>query len=113
MADYIVEIGDEKGKSFKISVSVTTTFAGVNSQGSWRTIDKGFICFNSGVTKVDDSKGTLTTNHLVLFNSKNEAGIRLNDFHDWLGANDTGTGLIAQPWVLDFTYGRISWALVK
>lgn len=112
MANYITEIGDEKGNSFKISVSTVTTF-GANFGGSWRTIDKGCIRYNSGAVNKETSHGELSVFHILLFDSNNTWGIRLNDFHDLWGANDEGTGTILQPWVLDFQPGRISWALVE
>lgn len=111
MANYIIEIGDEKGNSFKISVSIST-FDG-RSSGSWRTIDKGYIRYNSGAAEKQGSPGEIAVRHLLLFSNDNTWGIRLNDFQGWLGANDEGTGIIAQPWVLSFPAGRISWALVE
>jgi hypothetical protein len=111
MLDYMVETGDDKGNSFKILVSIST-FDG-RSSGSWRAIDKGYIRFNSGIAAKQDSPGELAVRHLLLYSSDNTWGIRLNDFQGWLGANDQGTGLILQPWVLNFTAGRISWALVE
>lgn len=109
MANYVVEIGDGDGKSFKISLSVPF-LAYMN--GSWRTLDKGYIRYNSGATQVENSTGTLSSQHLYLYQSDNTWGIRLNDFRDISGANDEGTGIIVHPWVLNFSYGRISWALV-
>ena len=111
MANYTVEIGDEEGNSFRISVSAITTF-GARFDGSWRTIDKGYIRYNSGVAWKEKSNGDLTVMHLLLIGNDNTWGISLNDFNDIWGANDEGTGIILQPWVLNFTSGRISWALV-
>ena len=113
MANYIVEIGDEKGNSFKISVSVVTTFSGPLTSGSWRTIDKGYIRYNSGAVQKVTSNGDVFVEHLLLYRSDNTWGIRLNDFNDLWGANDQGNGAILQPWVLSFEPGRISWALVE
>jgi hypothetical protein len=111
MATYIVEIGDEKGGSFKISVSISTLDG--RSGGSWRAIDKGYIRYNSGAAEKQDSPGELAVRHLLLFSSDNTWGSRLNDFQDCWGANDEGTGIILQPWVLGSPPGRISWALVE
>jgi hypothetical protein len=72
MATYIVEIGDEKGNSFKISLSIG--WAG-NSSGSWRSIDKGRIRYNSGATEKAMSPGELTVRHLLLFSSDNTWGL--------------------------------------
>jgi hypothetical protein len=111
MANYTVEIGDEKGNSFKISVSTITTF-GKFSTGSWRTIDKGYIRYNSGTVGKKISNGEFCVEHLLLCTNDNTYGIQLNDFENIWGANDEGTGFIKQSWVLSFEPGRISWALV-
>jgi hypothetical protein len=111
MATYIIEIGDEKGGSFKTSVSISTLDGA--SGGSWRTIDKGHIRYNSGAVEKQNSPGELAVRHLLFYSNDNTWGIRLNDFQDLWGANDEGTGLILQPWVLSFPPGRISWALVE
>ena len=110
MANYIVEIGDEKGNSFRISISAT--WVGM-ATGSWRTLDKGYIRYNSGATEYIKSTGTITDKHILLYSNDNTWGIRLNDFMGTWSAYDEGTGIIVQPWVLDFSYGRISWALVE
>lgn len=112
MGNYIVEIGDEKGDSFKISVSMSMLNSWATT-GSWRTIEKGYIRYNSGAVQRQKSNGELTVRHFLLYNSDNAWGIRLNDFEGFWGANDQGTGLILQPWVLIFPPGRISWALVE
>jgi hypothetical protein len=114
VATYTVEIGDDEGKSFKISVSITTTFSG-RSTGSWRTLDKGFIRYNSGTAynQVPDSGGGPTDRDVILVATDDEHwGIKLGLFHDWVGANDQGSGQIVQPWVLSIKAGTISWVLV-
>ncbi len=108
MASHIIDIGDEKGNSFEMCLEVSYWYY---PTGSWRTLDKGYIRFNSGWTKKTKSEGTLVGTHLLLFSSANTWGIRLNDFSDAGGANDQGSGIILQPWVLSFESGRISWAL--
>ena len=107
----IVEIGDESGNSFKVSVS--TAFMGRN-RGNWRTIDKGFIRFNSGQTQVEHSNGTTSTRHVYLLSGENsEWGLRLNDFENMINVNDEGTGFVEQGWVTGLKPGRISWTLVS
>lgn len=113
MADYIVEIGDGNGVSFKIAITKTTSFSGLSGNGSWRTKDKGFITYNSGEAVARPSKGTMTTHNLLLFNKEGKWGIKLNNFHDWIGANDEGIGELVQNWAVGIAAGRISWALVK
>ncbi len=113
MADYVIQIGDENGVSFKVVVTITTTLAGFSGNGTWRSKDKGYISHTSGEVKRQKSSGTQTTKHIYLYSPEGKWGIRLNDFHDWLGANDQGSGVLEQTWALAITPGRISWALVK
>lgn len=109
MVTKIVEIGDEAGKSFKISVNVQFS---MYSMGNWRSIDKGFIRYNSGETVQEHSNGTLQTSHLYLKCGNNTWGIRLNDFQYVLGAHKHGTGWCESSWVVGLRPGRISWSLV-
>lgn len=109
MANCIVEIGDESGNSFKVSV---LTGFDASAPGSWRAIDKGFICVNSGQTVFDHSNGTLTTKHIQFLGGDNCWGLRLNDFEDIFSVNKQGTGVVLQPWVLKLKSGRISWTVV-
>lgn len=113
MADYVIQIGDENGGSFKIAVTITTSFSRLSGNGSWRAKANGFIRYNSGEAVREKSSGRLTTNHLLLCGPDGTWGIRLNEFHDWIGANDEGSGVLEQAWSLAITPGRISWALVK
>lgn len=106
---YIVEIGNSSGQSFKIKLEVG--FWG-KSEGTWLTLDKGQIRFNSGWNKKQNSHGTLTTMHLLLFNSEDTWGIRLNDFTDLTGANNQGNGILLQSWSLGFQPDAISWILL-
>jgi hypothetical protein len=112
MANYVVEIGDDEGHSFKVSVDLVTTLTG-NSTGSWRSLDKGFIRYNSGAAKNQTADGGgLSDRDVVLLNRDGTWGVRFNFFHDWVGANDQGNGTILQPWILNFKAGPISWVLV-
>ena len=112
MSKYKVEIGNEHGQSFRISLVLPFNRLAI---GSWRTNNKGFICHNSGPTESGKSDGTITGVHLTLFQSNRPLtyyGIRLNDFEDLWGVNDQGTGRIAQSWVLQFKWDVITWSLV-
>lgn len=108
---YIVEIGDESGKSFKVRLT-----KGFGGYGAWLTLDKGYITENSGKAKIVESNGTLGF-HVRLIGGSNAYGIQLNDFIGFTVvpicqvANNQGTGWLAQPWALGIRYGRISWAI--
>lgn len=111
MADHIIEIGDENGKSFRIRLT-----KGFTDPGTWQSLDKGFITENSGKAKLADSTGTFGS-HLRLLGGNCTYGIQLNDFTRSLGfligniVNSQGTGWLAQPWALGIRYGRISWVV--
>ncbi|HEY0007057.1 MAG TPA: hypothetical protein VGB17_19910 [Pyrinomonadaceae bacterium] len=115
MAKHIVEISDEAGRSFKIAVSIVWTG---NSTGSWRTLDKGFLRYNSGraewqnITAAPGGWRTELGRHLLLFTSQGSTwGMRLNDYINIWEPNDQGTGYVIQPWVLSLEPYRISWVL--
>lgn len=106
--NYIVEIGDENGKSCKFSIKPKGKF----DTGEWRTIDKGYITENSGTTVHENSNGTLGCN-LRLLGGANTYGIQLNDWTFFIGmTNSQGTGWLSGGWSLGLLKGRISWAVI-
>ena len=112
MSKHIVELGDNDGNSFKISINIG--YSGVNTEGSWRVLDKGSIRFNSGVAKKSMTKGTLTGADLYLYGTDGFGagwGIRFDAWDDIGGVNDEGTGQLMQAWVLNEKPGKVSWAL--
>lgn len=114
MGRHIVEISDSDGNSFKLSINIGYT--GVNTVGSWRSLDKGWIRYNSGLSKKKQTAGTITGADLRLYGTEGIAagwGIILYEWDDIGGTNDEGTGSIAQRWVLGAKPGKISWALVE
>jgi hypothetical protein len=114
MGRHTVEIGDVAGNSFKISVNIGYT--GVHTEGSWRSLDKGWIRYNSGIAKKYQVDGTISEADLRLFGTDGfdgGYGIVLYKWDDIGGTNDQGTGMLYQPWVLNAKPGKISWALVE
>lgn len=105
---YIVEIGDDRGNSCKLSIVVPLT----SPRGSWRSIDKGYICVNSGAT-VEVFPEFFGDSNVFLLNTAGVWGIRLDKFGGYTGVNDEGSGEVVQPWVLSLTPGTISWSLVE
>jgi len=107
-SNFVVEIGDENGKSCKFAI----TTDGKTGIGSWRTIDKGFIKENSGWTQHFSANGTLGW-HLQLAGGENKYGIQLNDWTYWMGfTNDQGTGWLSGGWAVGLRMGRISWIIL-
>lgn len=103
MAEYIIEIGDEKGKSFKMLIA--------SFNQTWRTLDKGFICYNNGWW-------VLGENSQLYF--KTTFDMQARDF--WLEhwsskymwqPNGGGRGYIEQKNVLALDPGILSWTMVE
>ena len=105
---HTVEIADSKGKTMQLSVSVNT----FGTSGSWRSIDKGMIRYNSGPVKQWAPSITSDWNVSLLKSSDNTWGIQFDNFISWGTVNDSGTGTVVQPWVLGLEPGRIDWAIV-
>ena len=109
MGTYNVEIGDGTGKSFKLKIE--TVFATKVHDGHWRSIDKGFIRFNSGKA-IEVSDHWYEDSDLKLLDKNDQWGIYLNKFTGRLWANDHGVGKLVQPWVLKAKPGKISWVIL-
>ena len=108
MSKHIFEIGDSDGHSFKISIELPFNRT---SKGSWRTLDKGLIRYNSGKTIPTSGYGG-SDDDILLVSSEGTWGLKLDDYQDFWGLNDEGTGEVLQRWALQIKPGKISWALV-
>lgn len=106
MAEYIVEIGDEKGKSFKILI---------DNSGFWRTLDKGFICCNSGNCRADKLNSMNVFLYLATPLLDDKAMFRLTYFpYAWqFNSRTAGNGWIDQECVLALDPGEISWVIIE
>lgn len=102
------EIGDGEGNSFKILVEMPFHRW---TKGSWRTLDKGYIRYNSGETQPSKGFGG-NDDDLFLLSKNGYWGLRLDDVQDFWGLNDQGKGELIEPWVLIMKPGTISWSLV-
>lgn len=110
---YTVEIGDTNGHAFKVAMVVPISA----EWGSWRTLDKGRIRYNSGSLRQFRFEGDDTWGHFhIQFYGPDGVdagwGLWMEDFKTAWMANDEGTGSILQPWVLEFEPGKISWSPV-
>ncbi len=122
---YVVEIGDAKGKSFKILIEAESSNVIGGRSGYWRTLDKGFIRYNSGswyegVTFSDGPpRSTITLEGEPRpQGEKSNPILELRYFLIAAGrwGDDThkgGTGYIDQKAVLTIESGDISWSLVE
>jgi hypothetical protein len=109
VSPYIFEIGDTKGKSFRIEIKVGGAGDG---EGYWRSKDKGYIKINSGKAQKEPVVGTLFERNLLLCDSTDGWGMRLEKYSDLWGGNDHGKGIVLQPWVLGLEPGTISWVII-
>ena len=140
MRNHTIEIGDRRGHSFKIHISTPSTggelIGGIKGDwdtwtlqstggprsplranmmpGDWRTIDKGFIRYNSGrVLRSTTHDGSIMNIDIYLANLDGTWGMKLFEYESKFGgANDEGEGFVIQPWVMGIDEGRISWSLV-
>jgi hypothetical protein len=113
MPQYTVEIGDTKGHAFRVAMVVPIS----DDVGSWRTLDKGRIRYNSGALKQfkfeGDAPGQFNINFFGPDGMDAGWGFWMESFKTLWIANDEGTGSIMQSWVLEFEPGKTSWSLVE
>jgi len=113
MSTHIYEIGDGTGTAFKIKIE--SPFWARFTKGSWRTLDKGFIRYNSGKTEQVERKKSqfIQERDVFLLSKEGTWGIRLNEFTSQYSVHDQGTGELRQPWALQAKPGKISWVRVS
>ena len=106
---HAVEIADSAGNTMQLSVSVDT----IGNGGSWRSLTKGMIRYNSGPVKQFAPSITSDWNvQLIRTSGGTYWGIELDSFISWGTVNDEGSGTLLQPWVIGLTPGAIEWSLV-
>lgn len=112
MANYLIEIGDSGGNTLYVALSVPakSLLMPTGNAGYWRALDKGLIKPTDGALWWEEAKGTATGKHINLL-SKGFWGIKLFDFKDFFGVNSDGSGVVIQPWVIQFVPGRITWSI--
>jgi hypothetical protein len=101
-----VEIADSACNTMQLSVSVNL----IGNGGNWRSLDKGMIRHNSG--SLERVAPTFWSDFDVFLSAGGNWGIRLDAYFGFTSANDQGTGVILQPWVIGLTPGAIEWSLV-
>ena len=108
MSKHIFEIGDSDGNSFRISIEIPFLRF---SNGSWRTLDKGYIRYNSGPTNPTEGFAG-DDDDLLLVSKEGTWGLRLDDYQDFWGVNEQGSGELLQGWSLNMKPGTISWTKI-
>lgn len=119
MAEYILDIGDETGRSFRLAINTSGGRATPDNRFayfSWRTIDKGFIRFNSGESILDKHTGELMLQNTISGErgSRLEPGTTLISIFEWQKFSDwrpcgSGIGRIDPKAVLAITSGTVNW----
>lgn len=114
---YIVELSDIEGLSCRIKLSLPVRKIGTNlKNSSWKVLDEGFLKYRSGGCEMRKGNGDYVIDatgnlHLVAVGSW---GVKLVDFIDrWSLVNDSGSGLVLQPWVVSCQPGQIGWSLLE
>jgi hypothetical protein len=111
MPRHTVEISDESGNSCRILIDIGMNLV-TSGKGTWRTLDKGAIRYNSGPAKCIPGTYVGDDFDLQLYASAQSGwGMRLNDYTGSLVTNDDGMGYLVQPWCLTMKPYRISWVL--
>lgn len=124
MRKHTLEIADKKSQVFRLRISTpsagsrvwTAITDGISThpEGSWRSIDKGFIQHHNGKTfsKQTYNSKDMTTRDIYLLDSNENWGIQIFEYEDWIDVNDVGKGFVIQPWVLSLAVGKFSWSVV-
>jgi len=115
MGNHVVELTDENGLSCRVRVSLPLLQNGTDPYNSaWKVLDEGFLKFRSGGCHAVDTKpGDIFTDGNLLLCSGNHHGVNLYSFLGSSGwTNDSGGGIIYQPWVVNCKSGRITWSLL-
>ena len=117
MGKYVVELVDFKGLRCRVKLSLPFFQNGTGpDNSSWEVLDEGFLKVRSGgCLMVDTTPGNIITNGNLLFltGQQNYICVNLYSFVGSLGyANDFGTGIAEQPWVVNCDPGHLKWAVV-
>ncbi len=114
--NYVVEIGDQDGKTCKLSLTMPLIKSTANQGNStWRVLDEGFIKYRSGGCFLNnpDDTGWASSGNLYLVYGETY-GIVLNVFVDGMRlVNDSGGGIIYQAWCVNFKPGVLNWVLIS
>jgi len=115
MGNHVVKLTDENGLSCRVRLSLPFLQNGTDPYNSgWKVLDEGFLKFSSGGCHAVDTKpGDIFTDGNLLLCSGQYHGVNLYEFLGSSGwTNDSGGGVVYQPWVVNCKPGRITWALL-
>jgi hypothetical protein len=109
---YTVELSDVDGNACKVALSLPVLKVDTDKTNStWRTLDKGWIKYNSGGCSAWGP--VFHSGNLSLLIGDGWI-VDLMEFLDWKNTvNDSGAGLIDQSACVGFKPGKITWALLE
>jgi hypothetical protein len=118
MAEYRVEITDSRRRSMKILVRLPA-----NRQGSWQTLDKGYLRYEGGVTDLgkypasfDHRDFASSQSWISLFGGPvvddSKLVLHLNGFSTFTGVNGSGKGFLYKQDYINLEPGDIEWRLI-
>lgn len=114
----MIRIENLSHQSFNLMIdwSAPRFYGWSGPRGKWRTLSQGVIAYNLGYTERENSAGTLSTYHLLLYARDDAANgwiLRLNDYGDFWSDNDAGEGLLVESATIAFKGDYIKWEVVK
>ena len=110
---YVVELNDVDGNHFQIEMHLPWLSQSTALDNStWKVLNEGFIKYRSGGCEAEKTARVGPTDiHLVL---GGYWGIKFFKLFDSAGlVNSSGSGEIAQPWVVNFKPGTFGWTLIS
>lgn len=122
MRKYVVKLTDANGLSCRVDLSLLNFINQSDPDNTeWRVLDGGFLRFYWGGCLIVQStpeniisEGDLHLCHHGKISATYNLGVTLYKFVDNLCfANDSGTGVVHQPWAANCKPGQITWTLLE
>lgn len=108
---YEIEMSDSDGQTCRIGISLPLLKKQAYiTNSTWKVLDEGFLKYRSGGCEMVGSWGPGSLHFYV----GKAYGIVFNEFVDTFAiVNDSGDGIIYQPYCVKFKPGAISWVLLS
>ena len=110
---YVVELNDVDGNHFQIEMHLPWLSSTTNvGNSTWKVLNEGFIKYRSGGCNATKETGFGPMEIQLVFGGY--SGSSFFKFFDSAGlVNSSGSGEIAQPWVVNFKPGTFGWTLIS
>lgn len=116
---YVIEISDADGNTCQVKLSLPLFKNHTKETNSnWKVLDEGLLKHRSGSCRIRSSTGKreqFVSGDLYLLDRANSQwGVKLFVFLDAFNLiNDSGGGILVQPWVVSMKSGNISWFFIE